>query len=365
MSLLARLGVAFRPETETRATGPNYTDAALEAALNAATGSPRHVAEQTAAAEFGLGLYSRSFAAALIEPSALSPTLPAQARADLARRLMLRGEAVYAIEVNPLGNIRLLPASSHDIEGGPDESTWRYYLDIPGPTRPERRRLPSRAVVHCRIGADPALPWKGCSPLENAGLTTKILARLEQRTGEESNASAGYLLPVPEGTPEESITALRSDLAALKGKVALVESQAAGQGQGRAAAPQSDWRLQRMGAEFPEGNVNLRRQVGADVVAAMGIPAALYVGADGATVREAYRQFLVSTLQPLATLVAEEMERKLEVPALRFNFRRLAAADIAARARAFGSLAQAYAQAAAGGADVDLARLETLAGLNE
>ena len=363
MGLVSALGGLFRGET--RAAGPNYTDAALEAALNAATGNPQHVAEQTAAAEYGLGLLSRCFAAALIEPSAIAPTLPAQARADLARRLLIRGEAVYAIEVNRLGNIRLLPASSHDIAGGPDESTWRYYLDLPGPTLPERRRLPSEAVVHVRIGADPAQPWRGCSPLENAGLTARILARLEQRTGEESNAAAGYLLPVPDGTPDDSITALKGDLAALKGKIAIVESQTAGHGQGRAAAPPSDWRLQRLGAEFPEGNVNLRRQVGADVVAAMGIPSALYVGADGATVREAYRQLLTGTLQPLAILLSEELERKLEIPAVRFNFRRLAAADIAARARAFGTLAQAYAQAAAGGADVDLARLETLAGLNE
>ena len=363
MGLRSALAARFRPET--RAAGKNYTDAALDAALAAATGNPQSVAEQTAAAEYGLGLLSRCFAAALIEPSAIAPTLPAQARLDLARRLLIRGEYVAAIEVNQLGNISLLPASFHDVQGGPQESTWRYYLEIPAPTRPERRNLPAEGVVHVRIGADPAQPWRGCSPLENAGLTARILARLEQRTGEESNASTGYLLPVPDGTPEDSVTALKGDLAALKGKIALVESQAAGHGQGRAAAPASDWRLQRLGAEFPEGNVSLRRQVGADVVAAMGVPAALYTGADGGTVRETYRQLLVSTLQPLAVLVSEELERKLEIPAIRFNFRRLAAADIAARARAFGSLAQAYGQAGAAGADLDLARLETLSGLNE
>ncbi len=356
MGFLHSLAARFRPET--RAAG-SYTDAALDAA----TGNAASVAEQTAAAEYGIGLLSRCFAAAVIDPDVLTPTLPAQARADLARRLLIRGEVVYAIEVSRLGAIRLLPASSHDIAGGPDESTWRYYLDLPGPTRPERRRLPAEGVIHVRIGADPSRPWKGCSPLENAGLTARILARLEQRTGEESNASSGYLLPVPDGTPEESVTALKGDLAALKGKIALVESQAAGHGQGRAAAPASDWRLKRLGAEFPEGNVNLRRQVGADVVSSMGIPPAMYIGSDGGTMRESYRQLLTATLQPLSVLVSEELERKLEIPAVRFNFRRLAAADIAARARAFGSLVQGYTQA--GGEAPDLARLETLAGLNE
>ena len=340
--LIQRLGSVFGGFGEKSEARAGFTDTALENALSAATGNAQTVAEQTAAAEYGLGLLSRCFAAAIVEPDGIAPTLPGHTRADLARRLLIRGEAVYSIEVNALGNIRLLPASSHDVAGGPEESSWRYYLDLPGPTRPEHRRLPANGVVHVRIGADPAQPWKGVSPLENAGLTARILARLEQRTGEESNAEVGYLLPIPDGTPEESVTALKGDLKGLKGKVAIVESQSAGHGQGRNAAPASDWRLQRFGAEFPEGNVNLRRQVGADVCAAMGIPAALYVGADGATVREAYRQLLVSTLQPLAVLIAEELQRKLELPRIRFNFRRLAAADITARARAFGSLAQAY-----------------------
>ena len=113
-----------------------FTDAALDAALDAATGNRQTVAEQTAAAEFGIGLLARCFAAAIVEPEGAAPPLPAQLRADLARRLLVRGEAVYAIEVNRLGNIRLLPASSHDIAGGPDESSWRYFLEIPGPTRP-------------------------------------------------------------------------------------------------------------------------------------------------------------------------------------------------------------------------------------
>ena len=132
------------------------------------------------------------------------------------------------------GNIRLLPASSHDVTGGPDETGWRYYLELPGPTRPESRRLPAEGVVHVRIGADPAMPWKGVSPLENAGLTARVLARLEQRTGQESGARVGYLLPVPEATSDESKDALIADLKTLDGGIALVESTAAGHGQGRA-----------------------------------------------------------------------------------------------------------------------------------
>ena len=361
MRLLSSLGQVFRPVSQKVESRAGFTDTALEDALNIATGNAQSVAEQTAAAEFAIGLLSRCFAAAIVEPDGIGPALPAAFRADLARRLLIRGEALYAIEVNSLGVIRLLPASSHDIAGGPDESSWRYYLDLPGPTELETRRLPGRAVVHVRIGNDPATPWKGCSPLENAGLTARVLARLEHRTGQESGAQVGYLLPVPDGTSDEATDALKKDLKGLEGKVALVESRETGS-VSRAAAPPSDWRLQRFGAAIPEGNVALRRQVGADVCAALGIPAALFVGADGATVREAYRQLLVSTLQPLGVLIGDELERKLELPAVRFNFRRLAAADIAARARAYGTLIQADVAA---GLEVDRDRAALLAGLNE
>lgn len=359
MSLLSRLGAVFRPEP--RETD-SYTRSIAEASVAAAQGSQRAVVDRTAAVEFGVGLLARCFAVALVEPAELAPVLPASRREELIRRLLLTGNYVAGIDVDSDGRLALQPASTFDLRGGPAESSWRYWLDLPGPSETVQRFLPSRGVVHVRIGADPVMPWMGVSPLVNAGLSSALLARIELRTGQEANARVGHLLPVPDGTSDESIDALKVDLGALEGKIALVESQTAGHGQGRQAAPSSDWRLQRLGAEFPEGNINLRRQAGADVVAALGIPAPLFVAADGATVREAYRQLLVSTIQPLAELVAEELARKLEIPSVRFNFRRLAAADVAARTRAFGSLAQAYSAA---GVEVDLARLETLAGLNE
>ncbi len=90
--------------------------------------------------------------------------------------------------------------------------------------------------------------------------------------------------------------------------------------------------------------------------AALGIPAALFIGADGGTVREAYRQLLTATLQPIGQLITSELERKLELPKVGINFRRLQAADIAARARAYGTLIQSQ---------MDPARAELLAGLAE
>ena len=74
---------------------------------------------------------------------------------------------------------------------------------------------------------------------------------------------------------------------------------------------------------------------------------------------------LVSTIQPLAQLASEEFTKKLDLPGVRFNFRKLQAADVAARARAFGSLAQGYVAAGVESQDIDIPRLEKLAGLDE
>ena len=102
-------------------------------------------------------------------------------------------------------------------------------------------------------------------------------------------------------------------------------------------APQVDWQSKRIGAHFPESNIALRSDVALDVIAAMGIPAPLFHGTDGVSAREAYRLLLVTTLQPIAELITDELSRKLDTT-VEITFRRLHAADIQSRARAFGSM---------------------------
>ena len=116
-----------------------------------------------------------------------------------------------------------------------------------------------------------------------------------------------------------------------------METEAAGHGQGMRAAPQVDWQLRRFGAQVPEANVALRSDVALDIIAALGIPAPLFHGSDGVSAREAYRLLLVTTLMPIAELISDELSRKLETT-VSIGFRRLHAADIQSRARAFGSM---------------------------
>ena len=314
-----------------------YTDALVTlAAANAAGAASTSQAAESTAVEFAVGKLAMCFATAELTPAILGP----EALARLARCLLLSGNAVYAIDVDREGALRLLPAASWDISGGPLPESWRYQLDLSGPSRVESRRLPAEAVVHVRIGADEATPWRGVSPLLAAGISTQLLARLESAFRDESGARSGFLLPIPDGLADDVVDGLKADLAAMKGNVGIVETTSSGAGQGRANAPINDWTPKRFGATFPQHNVELRRDVAANVCSALQIPPVLYAGGDGGQMREGYRQLLVASVQPLARIILEELSAKLERP-IEVNFRRLAAADIAARARAFGSLVTA------------------------
>ena len=72
----------------------------------------------------------------------------------------------------------------------------------------------------------------------------------------------------------------------------------------------------------------------------MRVPAVLLLGGDGASYREGYRQFLTMGVNPKAEVLAEELSAKLGAN-VELSFRRLAAADIASRARAMGAMVSA------------------------
>ena len=95
-----------------------------------------------------------------------------------------------------------------------------------------------------------------------------------------------------------------------------------------------------MGAQVPEPNIALRSEVGRDVCSALEIPGALYSRTDGGLSRGAYRKLLTATLEPWAEIIKAEFREKIGYP-IEFNFEKLAAADIAARARAYGTLVAA------------------------
>ena len=318
----------------------NFTEKLIAHSLAVAQGTYSPDAALTAVAEFAAGLVGRSLAVSIVEPEIAARMLTPSVLMEIGRRLILSGNAVSWIDAHG-STYKLRPARQFSVVSGDiDPRSWVYEMEIPGPTGTLTKRVRQPGVLHIKINEDRYSPWYGESPLVAAGISAGLLARVESKTAEELRGAVGSLLPVPEGMHDDNKKALQHDLGELKGQTAIVETQGGGHGQGQRSAPQLEWQPKRIGAMIPESHVTLRNDVARDVCAALGVPASLYAGTDGGSVREGYRQLLVSLIEPLAGIIAAEVKDKLGFP-VTFNFRKLAAADIAARARAFGGMVAA------------------------
>ena len=314
-------------------TRASYSDAVTELLLRAASGGDSD-AIQTAAAEYCIGLVGRCFAAATLDPMlpAVSPGL----LMDVGRRLMSRGNAVYAIQVDRRG-VTLLPVSSFDITGGVDPATWYYRCQLPSPSHQETRILPYASVIHVRVNVDPNQPWAGISALAHAGLTSKVIANIEQRLGDEASSRVGYLLPHRD-LSNPQLDALKADLGSMAGQVGLIHSQANAYDSRGQAGGNVDWSPRRFGMNYPVSNIEARREVATDTVAALGVPPSMLSATTGTSAQESYRQFSLTTLQPFGDILAYELADKLERPGLMVRFDRVAASDVVRRATAYAKL---------------------------
>ncbi len=312
----------------------SYTDSLVNLLVQQAGGGAGSVAE-TAAVELAAGLWGRAFASAQITPERLGAVVTPAYLAEAARALILRGEHLSAIMGPPL---QLLPAGAHDVSGSYEPETWRYQLTLDGPSAPKTLNLPAAGVVHLQWSTDAARPWRGVSPLERAGVSAGLLGWLETRLAQEASARTGYLLPVPTDGADASVTQLKADLAGMKGNTALVQTTQSGWGQGAQQKVTNEYTVKRLGADPPEALGALRQDVGADILAACGVPPSLGMpNIDGTAQRESWRRFLHSSVVPMGLLVAAELSAGLGAE-VGLSFDRLMASDLSGRARAFGSL---------------------------
>ena len=346
------------PRVEVRESQP-FTDAVVAAVVAAAEGSRTGNPSGLAALETAAGLYSRAFAGASVGPAGVaSAAVGPRVRALIARDLIRRGESVHLIDVRG-GMIELLPCGSWDVRGGWREDTWLYRVDTFGPSGNDTHFVPASKVVHVRYAVDPSRPWLGISPLGWARTTGTLAANLEQRLGEEAGAPVGSVLPIPQdggdGTEDDPLAQLKLDLAAARGRQVLTETTAAGWGEGRGSAPQADWAPRRFGANPPAALGVLRDAASMAVLDACGVPRALAESADGTAAREAWRRFVMGACEPVANLITDELERKLETP-IAFDFRALWAHDLAGRASSFKALV---------GGGMDVTQAAATAGLLE
>ena len=341
---MLELGIARLAPVERR----NYTELRINAAVADAAGAAVRGAA-FGAVEIAAGMFARAFAAAEVEPAgartaALTPAL----LASMVRSLVTGGESLHAIEVDPGGAVALREAVTWDVRGGPEPSGWRYTVTLGGPSSSTTEVMPAAGVVHVRYATRPGEPWRGRSPLSFAEDSRVLGAALERRLGEEVAGPVGQVIALPqdvgggggeegegEGGEVDPHAALKREISGLAGRLALVETTASGWGEGRAAAPSSDWQPRRLGANPPATLGALRSAVEATVLGLLGIPPGLAdASADGTAQRESYRRWLHASVQPLARLVEHELSSKLDTEA-RLSFRRLEAGDVAGRARAW------------------------------
>ena len=341
-------------QTEKRESLP-FTDAVVAALAAQAGGQSVGDPSAIAALESAVALYTAAFRAARLSPAV--PALSPSCMSLIARDLIRRGENVHQIMIDR-DAIHLQPIGSWDIRGGPRESSWWYRCDRFGPSGNLTELVPAASVLHVRYAVDAARPWYGISPLGWARATGTLAANLETRLGEEAGGPVGHVMPYPVGPDnpdddDDPLTMLRADLAAARGKTILAETTAAGFGEGKMAAPMSDWKAHRFGAHPPDSLPKLRSEAAESVLSACGVPVSLVTDADGTSQREAWRRFVMGAVEPLLAIVGQEVEVKLETR-VTFDLSALWAHDLAGRASSFKAMATA---------GMDLSKAAALSGL--
>ena len=325
---------------ELRANRP-YTDNLINVLESQAVGQGIGDPSAIAALEAAVALYSRAFAAATVTPAEAGTALTPAVRALIARNLIRRGEDFHRVYVRG-GRVVLMPCGFAYAHGdGPEEESWTYNVTLYGPTDSRHEWVPSASMLHTRYSVDGSRPWFGQGPLHWAHRTGSLAGVLETRLSEEAGGPVGHILAVPadggDGSDDDPLAVLKSDLANAKGRTVLAETTAAGWGEGKTAAPQVDLKPARFGAAVPESSVSLRTEASMAVLSACGVPVSLVTDADGTSQREAWRRFVMGSVEPLLRIVGEEVERKLDV-AVSFDLSALWAHDLAGRASSFKAM---------------------------
>ena len=323
----------FGNKLETRAD--SLTDTLIAALVGRAQGKTLAVPSATAALEACAGLTGRGFAAAEVDgPESLTRALTPGCLELIGRSLIRTGELVLLIDTTA-GMLRLVPAQTHDVSGGPFPDGWEYTLTLGGPSRTVTYDfVPAASVLHFRYAVDPARPWRGNGPVEVANLAGKLSAETARALAEESSGPVGRLLGIPVDGADATVTGLLADLTQAKGRTALVET---GDWNSAGGDTRVDLKTERFGAEPPAALVDLLDASTKEVYAACGFNAALWGGGQAASVREAWRLALFGVLSPLGRLVESELQSKLE-DTVSLSWQELRASDLSGRARAFQSM---------------------------
>ena len=338
MALIARVRrVLGLPEV--RASG-DYTDQLLSNYFAAATG--RLQAASLAGVQASAGIVGRALASATVDgdDGAIDPQLLEGIGTDLVRA----GRFLGLLTVGADGRVRILRAGAvaSVIYGDADPESWRYSLQMGGPSASRTVWAEAAEVVNVRINSDSYRPWEGIAPLARAAASGELASRLAGSLGDEADILVSRIIPLSQGAGETTTNQLAAALSGtLPGRIALPETQFAGAGAGRSSAPQRDWFATRTGWDAPTSGVALHAHLLSEVAECCGVPGGLVnPNSAGPAAREAFRRLTVGTLEPYARLIESELSRVLERP-VSIKLRRIGGVDAAGRARALHVLTTA------------------------
>ena len=179
----------FGKDLETRAES-SYGDAVIAALVGRAEGRTLAVPSGTGALEACSGLVGRAFAASEVAGAdSLTRVLTPGVLEMIGRSLIRQGEIVFYVDSSS-GSLRLVPAETHDVVGGPFPEEWEYHLTLGGPSRTVTYDdVPAQSVLHFRYAADPATPWRGNGPIQVAALAGRLSAETVRALGDEASGT--------------------------------------------------------------------------------------------------------------------------------------------------------------------------------
>ena len=157
-------------------------------------------------------------------------------------------------------------------------------------------------------------PWRGQSALQRARVSAELDTLAQRALGNDARAPSASVIPLPDGTGTTTTASLRSSIEASAGKLLLPETTSASFGEGRNAAPATDWRQLRIGPMPDAQLVALADQAAVRISVALGVPASMLdPRAPGVGAREGRRQFSVDLLEPFAAVLAHAASEALGV----------------------------------------------------
>ena len=317
--------------TELRASG--YTDLILAGIDATARGTDPDVLV-SGAVEIAAGTWARALASAEVSGT---DALTRRVRHRIGRDLIRLGENVMEVSTEN-GTPELLPVAYWEVLAG-----WRYRLEQPEPPGDTKAKVvPRERVAHFMWTESAREPWRGVAPLAAASKLGTLAARVEDKLAQDLATPVAMLVPVPKDGGDPRLDSLRGDIAAAEGAAVLVEATSTGWDETRGqAGTRQDWKGQRLGPEIPDGLRATWAAVLVAVSAACGIPAGLSdPDADGTAQREAYRRFVMASVQPVADMVAEVAGEALDT-SVTIGFAALHAQDITGRSNAMAKLVSA------------------------